>query len=251
MGRSGSGTGRLAGRRILVTGAASGMGKAIAETFSREGAALILLDRDGEGLDATASAVGALACRTDVTSEAEVGAAVARALSELGGLDGVVNAAGILAREPLMDTPPETWRRVFEVNVMGPLLICRAALPALAANDVATIVNVASVSGLAPSLHYCAYSASKAALVSLTRSLAMEAPAPVRANAICPGPIITPMVAAYFPGATDQSGDPRVAVSERMGLPREIADAALYLTSRESSFVNGECLVVDGGRVFR
>ncbi len=124
-----AGAKRLQGRRILITGAASGMGKAIAERFAKEGAALVLLDMNGEALGAVAKAIGAHAITTDVSVEAEVQAAVAEAIGKLGGLDGVVNAAGILIYSAIVDTDLATWNKFFAVNTLGPILVCRHATP--------------------------------------------------------------------------------------------------------------------------
>jgi NAD(P)-dependent dehydrogenase (short-subunit alcohol dehydrogenase family) len=240
---------RLEGRRILITGAASGMGEAIAKTFAREGASLLLLDVNAEGLAAISAVSGGIAWKTDVTSEAEVEAAVAEAVARFGGLDGVINAAGIIASGPFLETDLATWRRLHEVNLFGPCNVCRYAIPELLKSSDPTIVNIASTSALRPHANFSAYSATKAGLLSLTRILAVEHAPTLRVNAICPGPIRTPMMAERW-APTEEAGQAKakqyVALGRR-GEASEIADAALYLTSAESSFMNGSNLVLDGG----
>jgi 3-oxoacyl-[acyl-carrier protein] reductase len=182
-----------------------------------------------------------------------VNAAVAQGQKHLGGFDGLVNAAGILAVEPVLDTEVATWRRILDVNFMGPNLVCRAMLPELMKHPGATVVNICSTVSMRPFPKFAAYSASKAALLSLTRSLAMELAPKVRVNAICPGPIRTPMNQKTWDdpslGQSEAAAAGLVAMG-RVGEPDEIASAALYLTTSDSSYVNGESLVVDGGQAF-
>ena len=142
--------GKLAGRKILVTGAASGMGRDIARLFAGEGAALALLDRNAEGVAAVAGELGMAGYACDVGDRAMVNAIVTAAVGALQGLDGLVNAAGILDITPFPDLDPESWDRMLAVNLTGPFNVVRAALPALKAADAATIVNIASVSALMP-----------------------------------------------------------------------------------------------------
>lgn len=238
---------RLQGRRILVTGAASGIGRAIAALFRAEGARVALADRQ----DFAEAPCGddALALSMDVADERSVRQGVDRAVARFGGLDGVVNAAGISNTDLLADLAPEAWRRVLDVNLTGTFLVCSACEPHLRAARDATIVNLSSGQGLQPFRRRGAYAASKAGVISLTKTLALEW-APVRVNTLCPGAVDTPMVRAGYSAETlrDEVA-PRYAL-QRIGQPEEIALAALYLTSRESSFVTGIALAVDGGRSF-
>lgn len=251
---------RLAGRRVLITGAASGIGRATAELFAKEGAALALVDRDGAGVEAVRNACHGEAGRyvalvADVAEPSAVEAAVAEAARALGGLDGVVNSAGVDLLAPLGETGPADWARVLAVNLTGPYLVCRAALPLLRAAGGGTIVNVASGAALSPLPNRTAYCASKAGLVMFGKALAIEAAADhVRVNAVCPGIVDTPMFRASFEGAADPAAEferirARYAL-RRVAEPIEIARAILYLTSAESSFVTGAALAVDGGRTF-
>jgi NAD(P)-dependent dehydrogenase (short-subunit alcohol dehydrogenase family) len=244
---------RLVGRRILVTGAASGMGRATAELFAGEGARLALLDRDAAGLERTASTTGGVPLVADLTDEAAVDRAVEDACRELGGLDGIVNAAGIMPVEDLASTSLALWRLVLDVNLTGIFLVCRAALPKLREAGRGTIVNFASAAGLAPrGTAAIAYIASKGGVIAFTRTLAAEAAPRIRVNAICPGTVDTPMTRDYLRDA-DGRVRPEVLSAYALGRyaePVEIARAVLFLTADESSFVTGAALAVDGGRSF-
>lgn len=238
--------GRLAGRSILVTGAASGIGCSVAEIFLRAGARVAALDRHLP----TELPGEALCLEADVTDPDAVERAVAEAAAAFGGLDGLVNAAGIANTDWADQVSLADWRRVVDVNLTGSFIVCRACLPHLREAGSGTIVNFASGQGLAPFKQRSAYAASKAGVISLTRSLAMEWSPQVRVNTVCPGAVDTPMVrAGYSPEALREQVGPRYALG-RIGEPHEIALAALYLSSAESSFVTGIVLAVDGGRSY-
>lgn len=245
---------RLAGRRVLVTGAASGIGLATAQLFQEEGARVAMLDRDGTRLKETRVA-GAVPLVCDVADEREVRDAVARAADALGGLDGVVNSAGIDLMRPFEAMTAGEWARVMAVDLTGPMLVCHAALPAMKQAGRGTIVNIASGAALRPLEGRTAYCAAKAGLVMLGKTLAVDlAPYNIRVNAICPGIIDTPLFRSSWEGATQPEAELAKIldryVIKRPGQPEEIAQAALYLTSDESSFVTGAALAVDGGRTF-
>ncbi|VTU46360.1 Glucose 1-dehydrogenase (plasmid) [Variovorax sp. SRS16] len=238
--------GRLAGRRILVTGAASGIGQAVATLFGAAGARVAALDRQRP----TALPADAIGLEADVTDEAAVECAVAEACAALGGIDGVVNAAGIANTDWADQVSLADWRRVLDVNLTGSFIVCRACLPHLRDAGGGTIVNFASGQGLSPFKQRSAYAASKAGVISMSRSLAMEWAPLVRVNTVCPGAVDTPMVrGGYSPEALREQVGPRYALG-RIGEPHEIALAALYLSSAESSFVTGIVLAVDGGRSY-
>jgi len=235
--------GRLAGRRIVVTGAASGIGAAIAQLFVAEGAQVASLDRNAEGIQ------HGVALAADVSDEASVAQAVERAALALGGIDGLVNAAGIANGELLSEVSLEDWRRVIDVNLTGSFLLARACYPHLRAVQDSTIVNFSSGQGLQPFMRRGAYAASKAGVISLSKSLAMEW-APIRVNTICPGAVDTPMVRnGYDPEVLRTQVGARYALG-RVAEAVEIARAALYLTGGESSFTTGVALAVDGGRSY-
>jgi NAD(P)-dependent dehydrogenase (short-subunit alcohol dehydrogenase family) len=239
-------TGRLAGKRALVTGVASGIGAACARRFAREGARVAGLDLSKPRPDLALVSFH----EADVREEAAVQAAVAAALAALGGLDVVVNAAGVAGGGPAHVCDLAEWRRVLDVNLTGTFLVTKHALPALLAQKRGSIVNLASVEGLEGGESMSAYNASKGGVVLLTKNLALDyGPFGVRVNALCPGFIRTPMTALL--------GDPSLApVTERiaaahalgrLGEPEEVANAALFLASDEASFVSGAALTVDGG----
>ncbi len=243
---------RLKGRKVLITGAASGIGKATAEIFASEGAAVAAVDKTWAG--APDAEGGAQRYTCDLTKESEVGTTVEAAIRDLGGLDGVVNCAGISLRKSIEDTTSEEWNQVIGVNLSGPFLVCRAAVAALKASGKATIVNVCSGASFRPSYNFSAYCASKGGLLMLTRSLAFDfTQHGIRVNAVCPGVIDTPMIER----AVARSPDPQASIarfksnaSARYGKPEEIARVILFLSSDDSSFVTGSAYGADGGSAF-
>lgn len=251
-GVSGAGE-RLAGRRILLTGGASGIGRATAALFTSQGARLGILDLDAEGLASIAAETGAEVERCDLTDGEAIDSAV-RALAErLGGLDGVVNCAGMTFSKALADLDPDSWRRMMAVNLDAPYRVCRAALPYLQAEKAGTIVNVASGQALLPNAPgVSAYAASKAGLVAFTKALGAELAPAIRANVLCPGVVATPMVSAILAGHEDPDQAPFVQqyALKRTARPSEMAEALLFLTSDASSYVTATVLAADGGRTF-
>ena len=239
-------SGRLAGKRALVTGAASGIGREIARQFHGEGATLVLLDIDGDGVAATAAGLAAEGLRCDVGDPAAIEASVASAVATLGGLDTVVNAAGILFRQPFESLGAGQWRLLFEINLLGPALVCKAALPALRQGSGPSIVNIASLSAIRPSPGTSAYAASKSGLLMLTKCLAEEI-APIRVNAICPGIIDTPMTASFMADPETRERIEQTNALHLTGQPSDIAAAAVYLASDEARFMTGAHMVIDGG----
>lgn len=244
---------RLEGRKALVTGAATGMGRATAELFSRHGAEVVLFGLGGPMLDAAAAESRGTAVHGDISDATDV----RRAIDACGGqLDIVVNAAGLMIEDEPESVSDEDWDRSFAVNVTGAMKVCRTALPLLRRRGGA-IVNIASVGAFNASGHNAAYSASKAALVSYTRSLAFaHGPDGIRANAVAPGWVRTPMSEAEMREAAIRNGSTpekefaaltaRIAL-RRVAEPREIAACCLFLASDEASFVTGAVLVADGG----
>jgi NAD(P)-dependent dehydrogenase (short-subunit alcohol dehydrogenase family) len=228
-------TARLDGRRALVTGAATGMGRATAELFAREGASVVLFGLGADALDRVAAATGGAAVHGSVTDDADI----ARAIEACGGrLDILVNAAGIILSDEPESLTDEAWEQSFAVNATGAMKVCRAALPLLKRKG-GSIVNIASVGAFNGSPVNAAYSASKAALVSYTRTLAYAHGADgIRVNAVAPGWVRTPMSEWEMAEAARLNGTTAEA---------EIAACCLFLASDEASFVTAAVLVADGG----
>lgn len=245
--------GRLTGRRILITGGASGIGRATAALFQREGGRAAVLDRSEAAVGAVSKELGCIGIVADVTDAPSVAKAVRDASQALGGLDGLVNAAGIFSTDGLAATSPEQFARILAVNVTGTFLMTQAAAPLLREAGKGTIVNIGSGVGLVPTgPGSTAYVASKGAVIAMTRAIAMELAPSIRVNVVCPGAVDTPMTAGFMRDAT---GAPNPAVGARYALaragqPEELASAILFMTSDESSFVTGTTLAVDGGRTY-
>lgn len=244
---------RLAGRRIIVIGGASGIGRATATLFAREGASIAVLDRATDDGARVAGDIGGRAVTVDVADPASVDAAVSQAASALGGIDGVVNAAGILSSGGLADTAPGEFSRTLAVNLTGTFLVVRAALPHLRQTRGATVVNIGSGVGLTPTgPGTIAYVASKGGVIAMSKSMAAELAPDIRVNVVCPGLVETAMTAPFLRDATG-AVRPELAARypmRRPASPDEIAAAILFLTSAESSFVTGIAMPVDGGRTF-
>jgi NAD(P)-dependent dehydrogenase (short-subunit alcohol dehydrogenase family) len=251
-------TGRLAGKVALVTGAASGLGAETARRMAGEGAAVLLTDRDVAAGEAVAAAIGASGGKAaflahDVTSEDDWRAAVAMATSSFGRLDILVNNAGIVGNQlDLLTHSLEDWRRTLAVNLDGVFLGMRAVGPGMAAQGSGSIINLSSILGKVGMPNTAAYCASKGGVLMLTKAAAVEwAPLGIRVNSVHPGFIDTPMVANAL-HASENGNEMRAQIIAahplgRLGVPREIADAVVFLASDEASFMTGAELVVDGG----
>jgi NAD(P)-dependent dehydrogenase (short-subunit alcohol dehydrogenase family) len=248
--------GRLAGRTALVTGAGSGIGRESALRFAAEGASLVIADRDEAAGEATARAIGeaggtACALRVDVTRAAELEAAVALAERRYGALHVLFNNAGIFPGEDgsPVDTPEDVWDRVIDVNLKGVFLGCKVGIPALLRAGGGSIINTASfVAVMGAATSQIAYTASKGGVLAMTREIAVEyARRGIRANALCPGPVNTPLLEQLL---ADPAARARRMVHVPMGRlaeARDIAGAALFLASDDSAYVNGATFLVDGG----
>jgi NAD(P)-dependent dehydrogenase (short-subunit alcohol dehydrogenase family) len=246
--------GRLRERVALITGAATGLGRVAAELFAAEGAEVVIADVvDGAAAVEAIRQHGGVATAviTDVTDDTSVAAAVAHTVDTFGALHVLYNNAGI---SPADDGGPEetsdtTWRAVLDVNVTGIARCCRHGIPALLASGGGSIVNVASfVAHLGAATPQIAYTSSKGAVLAMTREIAtIYARRGIRANALCPGPVLTPLLAKFL---SDEGRRQRRLVHipmGRFGEPIEIARAALFLASDDSSFMTGQSLIVDGG----
>ena len=246
---------RLSGRRVLVTGAAAGIGLACTRRFLAEGAQVAMVDRDAERLssarDSLAPPDRAFAIDFDVSDAGAVREGVAESARRLGGIDSVVNNAGIDMHRPFMEVGASDWNEVMAVNLVGAMEVCRAAMDPLASSGRGVIINIASAAGLRPTPGRIAYCASKAALIMATKALALElAEHGIRANAVCPGPVETELFRQSL-GDTVTVDDVKARrVLGRIGNVDEIAATIAFLISDEAAFITGSALAVDGGRAF-
>jgi NAD(P)-dependent dehydrogenase (short-subunit alcohol dehydrogenase family) len=250
-------SGVLAGKRALVTGGASGIGRATAMLFAREGAALSVVDLDEAGGQAVAQTIvdgggRAIFLRCDVSLEADCRRAVEQTVDELDGLDILFNNAGIIRRATVVDTTEDEWDRVMAVNVKSIFLLSKYAVPVMARSGGGVIVNTSSGWGLVGGRRAVSYCASKGAVVSMTRAMALDHGVQnIRVNCVCPGDTDTRLLReeARQLGQAEEAFLAQAADRplRRIGTPEEVAQAVLYLASDRSSFVTGAALVVDGG----
>ena len=252
---------RLGDRVAVVTGAAAGIGAATAEVFAEEGASVVLADIAGAEAEEVASGIrqrggSALSVTADVSIEEGVEAVVLAAERGAGPVDILVNNAGVELKRPVEDTSLADWERVLRVNLTSAFLMSRRVFPGMKERRRGAIVMNSSVGNFIAAVNSSAYGASKAGMMALARGLALEgAPFGVRANAVCPGVIATPMNERNLARADDPEAMRRswyeVTPLGRLGTPREVAQAILFLASDESAFVTGLPLVIDGGRVIQ
>jgi NAD(P)-dependent dehydrogenase (short-subunit alcohol dehydrogenase family) len=242
----------LEGKRVFVTGSGAGIGKAIAALFTERGARVVVSDVDAGSAAQAAEEIGAAGvANCDVTDEAQVQAAIQQAVDLLGGLDVLVNNAGIEISSPLLHQSTESFDRIFAVNVRGTFVTMKAATPHLVESR-GNIVNISSVAGVGGSPLLGSYCATKAAVIQLTRVAAVEMrPAGIRVNAVCPGFADTAMVERLVPdfeAATQVPfGDLVAAKQGRLGTPQDIAEVAAFLASDRATWITGSHYVLDGG----
>lgn len=243
----------LSGKVAIVTGAGSGIGRASAQRFAEEGASVVVSDIRGPKAEETVAMIEqsggvAAACQADVANNDDVARLVAFTVDTFGGLDALFNNAGTIRPGTAVNLSVEDWDLVMAVNVRSVFLGAKHAVPAMIERGGGTIVSTASISGLAGDPAGVAYGASKAAVINLTRCLAVDhARDGIRVNCICPGAIDTPPVGRMLADPAAREGMERSHLLGRIGQPREIGDAAVWLCSDQSSFVTGQALVVDGG----
>lgn len=240
---------QLEGKIVVVTGAAGGIGQALARAFASQAARVVLLDRDAAGLEALARDLGngafGLAC--DISRPEEIAAAADRVEAE-GGADVLVNNAAILRAGPLESVAEADWSAMLRINLTGYLLMAQSFGKAMLARGEGALVHIASIAGSQPQPASGAYSASKAATLMLSRQLAQEwGPRGVRSNCVSPGLVRTPLSEAFYADPEVKARRERMVPLRRIATPGDMADAALFLASPRASYVTGQDIVVDGG----
>ena len=242
----------------LITGGASGIGAETARVFAREGALLVIADINSQAAgemvtEITGSGGQAVAAEIDVRNAAQAEAAIARCVEAYGKIDILFNSAGIVIEGDVVDLSEADWDKVMDVNVKGTFLMCKYAIPEMTKNGGGVIVNVGSIQSFSANSVSCVYTASKAAILTLTRNIAVKyADQNIRANTVCPGDCETPLMTALF--AENQGMRERITAKYpmgRMAQPIDIANAVLFLASDEASFATGTELTIDGGFLAR
>jgi meso-butanediol dehydrogenase/(S,S)-butanediol dehydrogenase/diacetyl reductase len=237
----------LAGKRVLITGGASGIGAATAARFLAEGAKVSVLDHDPQAGERIARELAQLSAilRADVTVPTEVNRALQEAVVQMGGLDVVINNAGISIRHRFMDITPDEWNRVLKVNLTGVFHVAQAAAQHMLAHGSGVILNTASTNGIVGYPLYADYNASKAGVIELTRSMALELAPTIRVNAVAPGYVLTPMQRAEYSDEMLAEVNRKIPLG-RHARPEEVAALFAFLASDDAAFISGHVYTIDG-----
>jgi meso-butanediol dehydrogenase/(S,S)-butanediol dehydrogenase/diacetyl reductase len=240
----------LADKRVLVTGGAGGIGTATAVRLLEEGSRVVALDRDPAALSRLESELGALSgtlC-ADVSDPDDIARAFAKMDDLMGGLDILINNAGISLRHGFMEITPQEWREVIDVNLNGVFFVAQQAASRMLEGSGGVILNMGSTNGLMGYPYYADYNASKAGVIELTRTMALELGPRVRVNAVCPGFILTPMQAAEYTNEMQSAFAAKLPLN-RLGRPEDVAALFAFLASDDAAFITGQCFIIDGGEL--
>jgi NAD(P)-dependent dehydrogenase (short-subunit alcohol dehydrogenase family) len=240
----------LENKRVLITGGAGGIGTATAVRFLEEGARVVVLDRDEGALTRIQAELPALhaTIRADVSDPDDLARAFEELDAQAGGLDILINNAGISIRHSFTDITPQEWRQVIDINLNGVFFVAQQAARRMLTGEGGVILNMGSTNGLMGYPYYAGYNASKAGVIELTRSMALELAPTVRVNAVCPGWILTPMQKAEYTPEMRRAFAAKLPLN-RLGRPEDVAALLAFLASDDATFITGQCFVIDGGEI--
>jgi meso-butanediol dehydrogenase/(S,S)-butanediol dehydrogenase/diacetyl reductase len=238
----------LSGKRVLITGGAGGIGAATAARFLEEGSSVVVLDQDREAGERIRAELPALfgTVTADVSNLEQVRSGVAEAVRILGGMDVVVNNAGISIRHRFLDITPEEWQQVLAVNLTGAFYVAQTTARHMTTHGGGVILNTASTNGMLGYPYYADYNASKAGLIALTRSMALELAPAIRVNAVAPGYVLTPMQRAEYTAEMLEAVNQKIPL-HRHAQPEEVAALLAFLASDDAAILTGHVYVIDGG----
>lgn len=240
----------LKNKRVLITGGASGIGSATVSRFIDEGSLVTILDRDEVALnnkkESTPDLVGTI--KGDVSNPSDVEKAFEKVKEFMGGIDVLINNAGISIRNLFMDISYEQWQKVINVNLTGVFLVAQAAAKLMLKGTSGVIINMGSTNGMTGCPFYASYNASKAGVIELTKSMALELAPTIRVNAVCPGFILTPMQEAEYTPEMLRESENKIPL-KRLGKPEEVAGLFAFLASDDAKYLTGQTYVIDGGEL--